>query len=50
MIGVEGEWGLLDPVGTNPIAEYLTMQRVNYTEEDLPASAYGAPLNHHRVL
>jgi len=35
-----GEWGLLDPTGTNPICEYMTAQRVNYTEEGLPPSSY----------
>ena len=37
---VHGEWGLLDPTGTNPICEYMTAQRVNYTDEDAPASSY----------
>ncbi|KAL1528731.1 hypothetical protein AB1Y20_010064 [Prymnesium parvum] len=37
---VHGEWGLLDPSGTNPIAEYLTVQRVNYTDEEVLPSAY----------
>jgi len=37
---IHGEWGLLDPTGCNPIMEYLTAQRVNYTEEEIDASSY----------